>query len=129
MAWALAHGIVQAQPDAPLELIRPEDAVYVRKYYEAQFGTERCEDMVRHASTNGPLKNLLERLDVELRLLRSQRVIQEKVIAETDAAFANKTQLEPTERLFLGIIVRPLKRRLVFSLPMLVRITMPPCRR
>ena len=100
MAWVLAHGIVQAQPAAPLELIRPEDAVYVRKYYEAQFGTARCDDMVRHASTNAPLKNLLERLDVELRLLRSQRVIQEKVIAETDAAFSKKTQLEPAERLF-----------------------------
>lgn len=100
MAWALAHGIVQAQPDAPLELIRPEDAVYVRKYYEAQFGTERSDDMIRHAATNAQLTNLLESLDVELRLLRSQRVIQEKMNAETDAALAKKTQLEPAERLF-----------------------------
>jgi TPR repeat protein len=100
MAWALAHGIAEAQPDAPLELIRPEDAVYVRKYYEAQFGAGRSVDMIRHAATNAPLKNLLESLDVELRLLRSQRVIQEKVIAETDAAFAKITQLEPAERLF-----------------------------
>jgi TPR repeat protein len=102
MAWALAHGIVQAQPDAPLELIRPEDAVYVRKYYEAQFGADRCDEMIRHASTNVPLKVLLEKLDVELRLLKSQSVIRKKMNAETDAVLGRKTEFEPAERLFLG---------------------------
>lgn len=101
MTWILACGIVQAQPAAPLELIRPQDAVYVRKYYEAQFGAERCDDMVRHASTNAPLKNLLERLDVELRLLKSQKFIQEKRNAETDPALDRKVESEPAERLFL----------------------------
>lgn len=101
IAWVLTCGIVHAQPIAPLKLIRPEDAVYVRKYYEAQFGAERCDDMVRHASTNAPLKNLLERLDVELRLLKSQKVIQENRNAETDPVFGRKIESEPAERLFL----------------------------
>ena len=76
--------------------------MYVRKYYEAQFGADRCDEMIRHASTNVPLKVLLEKLDVELRLLKSQSVIRKKMNAETDAVLGRKTEFEPAERLFLG---------------------------
>lgn len=101
LAWVMVCGGLQAQPESPLELIRPEDAVRVEKYYEAQFGAERRDEMIRHVATNSNLRALLEALDVELRLLRSQKVIREKMSSEANALIGKSSERHPLERDYL----------------------------
>jgi TPR repeat protein len=43
------------------------------KYYEAQFGLERRDEMIRHVATNANLRALLESLDLELRRAKSKK--------------------------------------------------------
>ena len=73
LAWVFIWAIAQAQTDSPLELIRPEDATRVMKYYEAQFGLERRDEMIRHVATNANLRELLVSLDLELRRAKSKK--------------------------------------------------------
>ena len=97
LAWVLFCGGLQAQPESPLELIRPEDAVKVAKYYEAQFGAERRDEMIRHAATNAQLRQILERLDARLRLVRSQMAEKNKKTPDDAAQSARTKDLQPLE--------------------------------
>ena len=96
LAWVLVSGLAQAQPVSPLELVRPEDAARVIKYYEAQFGAERRDEMIRRAATNQNLSVLLETLDVELKRL-SGMAIREKMSSDVNALLSKKAEQRPLE--------------------------------